>query len=66
MYQSTHDQYIRFRLTKTTYEFKKVVSEEIPRRVRRHSSANKDIQFYLFYSSIVINTAIVTAGTFEP
>ena len=30
---------------KTTYKFKKVVSEEILRRVRRYSSANKDIPF---------------------
>jgi hypothetical protein len=30
---------------KTTYKFKKVVCEEILRRVRRYSSANKDIPF---------------------
>jgi hypothetical protein len=30
---------------KTTFKFKKVVCEEILRRVRRYSSANKDIPF---------------------
>ena len=44
-HQFTHDQNMRFRLTKNHLQIQKVVCEEIFRRVRRYSSANKDIPF---------------------
>jgi hypothetical protein len=44
-HQFTHDQNMSLGWQKNTYKFKKVVCEEILRRVRRYSSASKDIPF---------------------
>jgi hypothetical protein len=50
---------------KTTYKFKKVVSEEILRRVRRYSSANKDIPFktplFIYSDSVTTPFVFITA-----